>query len=287
MEPVVTVGLDGSPAALSAAHWAAEEAERRGCPLRLLHAWPMLAPEPTQVPAEKEHNQPASRLVRTVRTELRADHPDLRVVGELVADDARSALLRATAESTVTVLGSQGLYPDESFFLGGVSAPVMARAEGPLVLVRAAASHGQGAPPAAAAPVVVALKLRGPCDSVLAFAFDAAAARGAPLRVVHGLSLPPPAPPRGTDHDPAEADARSARRRLDDVLYPWRKRYPHVEVAVCLGTEGRSTTVVRAAEGACLLVVGHRRHHLPRGPGAVVQAAVHHARCPVAVVPHG
>ncbi len=70
MQPVVTMDLDGSPESLAAARWAADEAERRKLPLRLLHAWPMLGPEPTRVPAEADQNYRAKRLVHTAQAEL-------------------------------------------------------------------------------------------------------------------------------------------------------------------------------------------------------------------------
>lgn len=46
MQPAVIVGLDGSPAGLAAARWA-DDTEKRGVGLRLLHAWPLPAREPT------------------------------------------------------------------------------------------------------------------------------------------------------------------------------------------------------------------------------------------------
>lgn len=48
MQPVVTVGIDGSPESLSAAQWATDGAEKRRLTLRLLHAWPLPAPEPAR-----------------------------------------------------------------------------------------------------------------------------------------------------------------------------------------------------------------------------------------------
>ncbi|MEU6923372.1 universal stress protein [Streptomyces sp. NPDC046631] len=290
MEPVVTVGLDGSPESLAAARWAADEADRRRLTLRLLHAWPLLVPESSKVPAEMDQNYWARRIVHKARAELQRSHPGLPVVGSLVADDAQHALLRAASESEMTVLGSRGLVPLESYFLGDISLPVVARADRPVVLVRAGAG-GHGAPPAPAGKggVVVALKLHGPCDGLLEFAFTDAAARGVPLRVVHGQSLPVAAyAPWGVDHDVAEEIAQDARKRLDRVLRPWRDRFPRVEVDDRIVLESPAKAVVSAAHGAGLLVVGRREHRPAPAPhlGPVAQAAIHHAHCPVAVVPH-
>ncbi|MFI6010053.1 universal stress protein [Streptomyces sp. NPDC051243] len=288
MQPVVTVGLDGSPESLAAARWAADEAEKRKLTLRLLHAWPLLAPEPTRVPSEVDQNYWAKRLVHTARAELQARHPGLSIVGNLVADDAQNALLQAASESEMIVLGSRGLEPFESYFLGDVSMPVVARAERPVVLVRAE-THEEAPSPAPARRVVVALKLHGSSDDLLDFSFHTAAARGVPLLAVHGRSVPLHARvPWGVDHDVTEEMTRDAQKQLSNALRPWRGKYPHVEVAESIRLENPSKAVVRAAEDAALLIVGRRahRHGLPPHLGPVAQAAIHHGACPVAVVPH-
>ncbi|WP_055493909.1 universal stress protein [Streptomyces sp. TP-A0356] len=248
MDPVVTVGLDGSPESLAAARWAADEAERRKLTLRLLHAWPLLVPEPTRLPCEVDQNYWAKRLVHDARAKLQARHPGLTVVGSLIADDAEHALLRAATET-------------------GEDVPTPT-------------SHGG---------VVVALKLHGSCDDLLAFAFGTAAARNVDLRTVHGRSVPIHAQvPWGIDHDITEEIRQDAQKRLSQALRPWREKFPHVDVADTIALDSPAKAVVRAAEGAGMLVVGRRRHHAALAPrlGPVAQAAIHHARCPVAVVPH-
>ncbi|MGG7569350.1 universal stress protein [Streptomyces sirii] len=290
MEPVITVGLDASPESLAAACWAADEAERRKLTLRLLHAWPTLAPEPTRVASEIDHNYWARRLVDKARAELQARHPGLVIVGNLVADDAPNALLQAASESEMTVLGSRGLDPVGSYFLGDISTPVVARAERPVVLVRAE-THKEGPPPAVHTTgcVVVALKLHGPCDDLLEFAFGTAAAWGVPLRAVHGRSVPPHAHVSlGMAHDVAEEIIQDARKQLTQALRPWCERFPHVEVADSIDLDSPAQAVIRAAADAVTLVLGRRKHRPALMPrlGPVAQAALHHVRCPIAVVPH-
>ncbi|MGW1672411.1 universal stress protein [Streptomyces sp. NPDC002324] len=293
MQPVVTVGLDGSPESLAAARWAADEAEKRKLTLRLLHAWPLLAPEPARVPSEVDQNYWAKRLVHTARAELQTRHPGLLVVGSLVSDDAQSALLQAAAESEMTVLGSRRLESVESYFLGDISLPVVARAQRPVILVRADARQGragdQEPAQAAASRVVVALKLHHSSDELLDFAFHSAAARGVPLLAVHGRSVPLHARmPWGVDHEVTEELTGDARKLLDKALQPWREKYPQVEVEDSVRLAGHAKAVMHAAEDASLLVVGRsaHRHGLGSHLGHVVQAALHHVRCPVAVVPH-
>ncbi|MEW2609905.1 universal stress protein [Streptomyces sp. NPDC047880] len=288
MQPVLTVGLDGSPESLAAARWAADEAEKRKLTLRLLHAWPLLAPEPARVPSEVDQNYWAKRLVHTAQAELQARHPGLSVIGSLVPEDAQDALLQAASESEALVLGSRGLESIASYFLGDVSMPVVARAQRPVVLVRAGTGE-EGPVPAPGSRVVVALKLRDSSESLLDFAFHTAAARGVSLLAVHGRSVPLHARvPWGVDHDVTEEMKRDAQTHLSKALRPWREKYPQVDVADSIRLASPAKAVVQAAEGAVLLVVGRREHRPGPAPhlGPVAQAAIHHGRCPVAVVPH-
>ncbi|MEV5508215.1 universal stress protein [Streptomyces orinoci] len=284
----ITVGLDGSAESLAAAHWAADEAARRGLGLCLLHAWIMMTPEPAESLSHTDPNYWAKRIISAARTEIQQRHPDLPITEELVAERPDAALLAAAEDAAMIVLGSRGLHRLESFFLGDVSLQLAGRAESPVVLVRVADGERRhdDAPPG---PVVVGISLNGPCDDLLEFAFAGAAARRAPLHIVHGRSLPVQAyAPWGIDPDVAQAVSGDAARELSEALEPWRTLHPEVSVTqtVRLGSPARA--VLSTAEGAGLLVVGRRRHHAALTPrlGNVAQACVHHAPCPVAVVPH-
>ncbi len=282
MEQVVTVGLDGSPESLAAAHWAADEAERRELALRLTHAWILLAPPTPDSPAADDQNYWAKRIVHDAHAELARDHPKLTIIEDLVADEAETALLDAAAHSRLLVLGSRGLDRVASFFLGDTGLHTIARAERPVVLMRA----GQGAE-GRRRHVVVGLSLHGPQDNLLEFAYVTAFTRDVPLHAVHGRKPDGSRAATGGD-DTARDTMERARRELDEVLRPWREKFPRVRVVDEIRLESPARAVVQAAADSDLLMVGRRKHPPALGLrlGPVVQAAAHHAGCPVAVVPH-
>ncbi|MGI5256107.1 universal stress protein [Streptomyces angustmyceticus] len=297
MEPeVITAGIDGSPASLAAARWAADEAGRRQSALRLLHAWILLAAQAPETPPDRDRNAGAREVVRRAREEIRERHPRLRIIEDLVGAEAEAALLGAAGESQMIVLGSRALGPWESYVLGDVSLNVVGRSKGPVVLVREegpakAPRHEPpgGPPPAPEARVVVGLSLNGPCDRTLDFAFAAAALRGLPLQAVHGRPLPVHAyTPWGLDPDAATELTKEADVELRDALGPWCERHPEVPVRRTVLPESPSRALVQSVFGADLLVVGRRLHRPPLAPrlGPVAHAALHHVTCPIAVVAH-
>ncbi|WP_336053957.1 universal stress protein [Streptomyces sp. CA2R101] len=296
MEPEsITVGLDGSVESLAAARWAADEAERRNTALCLLHAWILLAAEAPDTPPDRDQNAGARQVVDRALDEVRAHHPQLRIIEDLVGSEAEPALLRAAAASRMLVLGSRALTAWESYVLGDVSLDVVGRAEGPVVLVRGGWSTHPTPPefadpvPRPAPRIVVGMSLNGPCEPLLAFAFDAAVIRGLPLQAVHGRTLPVHAyAPWGVAPGVAEEVTAEAEEELRESLRPWCARFPEVPVEVTVLPESPTRAMVQTVPGAELLVVGRRRHHPPLAPrvGPVAHAAIHHVACPVAVVPH-
>lgn len=288
MEPVITVGLDGSPESLAAARWGAAEADRRGLTLHLLHAWIMLSPDATGIPSPKDQNYWARRILDDAQTELHKRHPGLSIVEDMVAEEAGPALLEAASRAQMVVLGSRAVAHVQSFFLGDISTDVASRAERPVVLVRAGMDE-EAPSPAQEGGVVVGLGLHGPGDELLEFAFDAAASRGVPLRAVHGHSLPVQAHLHwGVKPDAGDKIAEDARKKLNEALRPWREKFPSVQVTDVVRLESPARATVREARGAGLLVVGRRKHRgaMAGRLGPVAHAAAHHAACPLAVVPH-
>lgn len=283
MARTVTAGVDGSPESLAAAEWAAAEARRREAPLRLVLAWPWLFDSPPTL--RDADTGLAQEMLEQVSATLRAEHPELEITADRVSDQPAEVLVEAATGSELLALGSRGLGVVAGFLVGSVGQQVLARASCPVVLVR----EGTGAAEADG-EVVIGVDLERPCEEVVEFAFQSAARRAARLRAVHTWSLPATfgyaAAPLSVDlTESLEADARLA---LTAALRPWRERYPQVEVveAVELGSAGQVLTA--ASREAALLVVGRRVRRSPLGihVGPVAHSVLHHAHCPVAVVPH-
>ncbi|GAA0933058.1 universal stress protein [Streptomyces thermoalcalitolerans] len=291
VRPVV-VGFDGSRAACAAADWAAHEALLRQVPLRLVHAWeqPIVPYAPlagVTVPSDPKRS---ARLLTDARVHLSRRHPGLEVITDRLPGDPATALAAAGADGEMLVLGSHGLGRTAGFLLGSVARAVVARAEGPVVLVRATDTEkpedGVQKPVTGrntGGVVVVGVDLDSPDDTVLVFAFEAAARRGTALRVVHG---------RGSADEPADglglAETESVTAPLDDVLRPWQEKFPGVPVTAQAVIGQAGTHLVDASRDAVLLVVGRtvRQGTLGTHIGPVTDTVLRHATPPVAVIPH-
>ncbi|MEV6122550.1 universal stress protein [Streptomyces sp. NPDC052077] len=285
----ITAGLDGSEESLAALAWAAREAVRRGTPLHIAHAWRF---DPRGGGGEGEREAQEKWVLDAVAGAARTltdRHPGLEVTTEAREGDAADTLLAASADADTLVLGSRGHGAVVGFLLGSVGQQVIAGATRPVVLVRA----GDEASAEAAGREIVVGQQGDEEDSaeVLGFAFATAAARGASVRAVRAWTLPPVfaySPGSLRLADEAGGLEPYERKALEEAVRPWRERFPDVPVVehVEMGSAGQ--VLLAVAGGAQLVVVGRRARRTAVGAriGSVAHGVLHHAPCPVAVVPH-
>ncbi|WP_338676510.1 universal stress protein [Streptomyces sp. SCSIO 30461] len=289
MNRTVAVGIDGSRESLAAADWAAEEALRRGIPLRLLHVWSKdeerhargMDPATTRVWGE--------RTLGVTKRRLQRRHPGLSVVTAWVPGDAVVALAAAGDTSELLVLGSRGLGAVSGYLAGSVSLAVLARLHRPAVLVR---THNSPAPgePRPTGDVLLGVGVDSPSDETIGFAFAAAARYGCRLHALHSWPVPDVhGPDIAGDLPVLLADiAQERQQALDEALAPWTEKYPDVPVVRQCGQGRAAQDLVEGSRDARLVVVGRRRRRARIGTriGAVTHGVLHHSVAPVAVVPH-
>lgn len=282
----VVVGIDGSRSARAAAGWAAAEAQRRGAPLRLVTAfgWMEVGPVPLGPNPGPDYRErlvgEARERVAEVAREVAAAHPDVVVTREVVTGYPIPVLTAESAQARLVVIGDRGLGGVAGLLLGSVAAALTAHAACPVVVVR-----GDPQGPPADAPVVVGVDGSPVGEAAIAFAFEAAAARRAPLVAVHAWQdnwVDPQASP----YFDAEALREQERELLAQRLAGWGEKLPDVEVRRQVVRDRPAAAIVAAADGAALVVVGSRGRGALRGLvlGSVSRAVLHTAPCPVAVV---
>ncbi|MGQ5637840.1 MULTISPECIES: universal stress protein [unclassified Streptomyces] len=138
------------------------------------------------------------------------------------------------------------------------------------------------APAHRASQITLGIDARHPAEQVVDFAFAAAQVRGVRLHAVHAWELPSRAAefPFGIPEEDRAAWEDQEVQLLADALRPWRMKYPRVPVLEDVVLLDPVDALLHHAEDA-LVVVGRG---CGREPG-FVQALLHKARCPVAIVP--
>jgi nucleotide-binding universal stress UspA family protein len=277
----VVVGFDGSEQARYAVMWGAEEAGRTGSRLRVVQAVRAPLPEPVFTPmsaplpefvTEETMSRAAEDHLAELAEEIRAGRPELEL--DTGVRIGRPVDVLADEKGDLLVLGSSGRTGVAEMFLGSTAAELVSIGGRPIVVTRPAPLDGR---------VVVGVDGSDTSTEAITYAFSFAERHGREVLAIHAWNDVGWAELPEQDWDHIRVDLA---KLLEEQLAPHRSRHPEVHVAQEVAFDAPARTLLQAAEGAALVVVGsHGRGAVKRAIlGSVSHAVLHNAPCPVAVV---
>ncbi|TWD72029.1 nucleotide-binding universal stress UspA family protein [Kribbella amoyensis] len=264
----VVAGIDGSPAAEAAIRWASAETVARDAELVLLHAfvWPLF-----KVPLGPSDMAPglragADKIVQDSVELARKFEAGVTVRGVRRDGFPAAVLVGVSSSADLVVIGSRGLGTRLGAMIGSTGLELAANARCPVVVVR----PDQGDDPdRAAGPVVIGYDGSEAAATALDFGLDHARRHGVPIRVAVAKQLV-------VGDGPAEDVRTRVRERAGDLA---------AEFAPVTGHP--ADQLLRLSADASLVTLGSRGRGGFAGMilGSVSQTVLHHATCPVAVIP--
>jgi nucleotide-binding universal stress UspA family protein len=283
----IVVGIDGSQGSEIAQRWAVDEARTRKQPLRLVCAFTWNTDLDSVPMYVYETGVGIKELKRITEATLRAALEQIKTIADVdvtsaaVEGGAVEVLLKEAGTASLVVVGSRQLHATGSFVLGSVGAHVAARATCPVVVTRGPAGY-----PAERSKVIAGVDATEQSEAVLGFAFAEASRHGVPLRAV--LCWHPSIvkvrywTEQGTERGRVQAEAW-----LAETMAGWQEKYPDVAVTTRVADEHPVSGLVEESLAEYLLVVGKSGRGATAGVllGSVSQGVLHHAICPVAVIP--
>lgn len=281
MSDPIIVGADGSVPSERAVAWAADEAARYGRALRIVHMvekWPFDVPLNTAPGEVSSLSREGHKVLADAQRVAQARRPDVPVSVELASARTVRGLAERSEEAFELVVGNRGLGGFTGLVLGSVGLGAVRHSACPVVVVR-------GEPAADHHEIAVGVGL-GDDSAALEYAFRAAAARQARLRVVHAWPFPKSLDEPGASPDIRRMEER-ARWRVIEAHAPMRKRFPDVAVVEDIVQDNPAAALVAASRGVDLVIAGSHPREGMAVPHAraVTHALIHHAHSPVAVIP--
>lgn len=135
---IIVVGVDDTASSRRALAWAAQEALRRNATLRVITAWTWDAVEGAPLAAVDPQTMMdcAEQIQQEALEEVLGPLLDGPAVDrEVVQSTAVDALIEASREADLVVVGTHGRGPVRSFLLGSVSQSVIKHAACPVVVM--------------------------------------------------------------------------------------------------------------------------------------------------------
>lgn len=135
----VVVGIDGSPASVTATEIAFDEASRRGVNLVAVHAWRDITTMYELPGLDAERLEEDARLALSERLSgFDERYPDVEVQRVVVSDKPARQLVEHAKNAQLVVVGSHGRGGFAGMLLGSVSTAVVHAVKTPAIVARAA-----------------------------------------------------------------------------------------------------------------------------------------------------
>lgn len=289
----VVVGFDGSGPAERALERAVEEAVRRKTGLEILCGaqWAPAPPPGLGITPDDlgTLHRGTREMLQHAAERARKLAPGLSVTHEATDEDAVHALVRRSESAALVVLGTRGHGGFTGLLLGSVSMRVAAHAKSPVMVVRGDRELDEQP----RGTVLVAVQANQD-KAAVQFSFEEAARHGARLRALHAWLYPAPLGGMPTvDAERVREQVGERRKHAEAVaryaVAPFREDYPGVEVIADHECRSAAGALVEASKSADVVVLtAHRNpHRLGMQLGPVTHAVLHHAHCPVVLIPAG
>jgi nucleotide-binding universal stress UspA family protein len=275
------VGTDGSESSAEALRWARREAEVRDATVTAVLAWNFLDQYHVDGEAtfDPDYGDEDARraLDAAVERAVGADADDVSRV--VVCEHPATALIDASSDADLLVVGARGLGKLRGLVLGSVSQRCLELAACPVMVV-----HGTPDAGSEHDRVVVGVDGSESSAHALGWAVEEARLRGAQLEVVHAWEVPYAAEFTFVG-DAYDATQRSAVHIVDQMLVSAGLEPDDVERTVVQSSPVLALT--DAAARADVVVVGSRGRGGFTGLllGSVSHQVTRHADSPVVVVP--
>jgi nucleotide-binding universal stress UspA family protein len=283
----IIVAVDGSAESDAAVSWAAREASMRHEHVTLMHVvqpvtvnWPV-SPEQTTVTEWQEDN--ARHVIDHAREGLSAaldqPHPPESRTDVLHAHPV-DALVDASKDARMIVVGSHGRGALGRLLLGSVSRGVVEHAHCPVAVIH---TDEASAPAHPKAPVLLGIDGSPASEAATEWAFDEASRRGVELIALHAWSDVAVFPILGMDWRTYQGQGEEL---LAERLAGWQERYPDVHVSRRLVCDTPAHWLLEESQNAQLVVLGSHGRGGFAGMrlGAVSAAVAQSAKVPVIVV---